>query len=130
MFEEKENNPVKEEKLVKEKEEKPVVTETPVTVTVIEPVEESKFRDPKEMKEWQKNEEEKKRKENEAKGIKKSDILTKENLKKWIEEDGRTFAYISREYVGCKDSEVSAAAKLFSIDTTRKNVTVKNVSKK
>jgi len=95
-----------------------------------EVVEESKFRDPKEMKEWQKNEEEKKRKENEEKGIKKTDMLTKENLKKWIEEDGRTFAYISREYVGCKDSEVSAAAKLFGIDTTRKNVTVKNVSKK
>ena len=94
------------------------------------PVEEAKFRDPKEMKEWQKGEEEKKRKENEAKGIKKGDLLTKENLKKWIEEEGRTFAYISREYVGCKDTEVSAAAKLYGIDTTRKNVTVKTVSKK
>ena len=109
----------------------PLLPPTEVTkVVVSEPVEEAKFRDPKEMKDWQKGEEEKKKKENEAKGIKKSDLLTKENLKKWIEEDGNTFAYISREYVGCKDSEVSAAAKLFGIDTTRKNVTVKTVSKK
>ena len=82
------------------------------------------------MKEWQRAEEDKKKKENESKGVKKETLLTKENLKKWIEEEGRTFCYISREYVGCKDSEVSAAAKLFGIDTTRKNVTVKNVTKK
>ena len=116
IFEEKEK-PVKEEK------EKPVVAEV-----VVEEV--TKFRDPKEMKEWQRAEEEKKKKENESKGIKKETLLTKENLKKWIEEEGRTFSYISREYVGCKDSEVSAAAKLFGIDTTRKNVTVKNATKK
>ena len=119
IFEEKEK-PVKEEK------EKPVVAE--VVAPVVEEV--SKFRDPKEMKEWQRAEEEKKKKENESKGIKKETLLTKENLKKWIEEEGRTFCYISREYVGCKDSEVSAAAKLFGIDTTRKNVTVKNATKK
>ena len=127
IFEEKEK-PVKEEKEkpVKEEKEKPVVAE--VVAPVVEEV--SKFRDPKEMKEWQRAEEEKKKKENESKGIKKETLLTKENLKKWIEEEGRTFCYISREYVGCKDSEVSAAAKLFGIDTTRKNVTVKNATKK
>ena len=126
IFEEKEK-PVKEEKEkpVKEEKEKPVVAEAPVAeAPVAEEV--SKFRDPKEMKEWQRAEEDKKKKENESKGVKKETLLTKENLKKWIEEEGRTFCYISREYVGCKDSEVSAAAKLFGIDTTRKNVTVKN----
>jgi len=134
IFEEKEK-PVKEEKEkpIKEEKENPVV---PI-VTVVEPVaavaaveEITKFRDPKEMKEWQRGQEELKKKENESKGIKKEILLTKDNLKKWIEEEGRTFSYISREYVGCKDSEVSAAAKLFGIDTTRKNVTVKSTTKK
>lgn len=134
IFEEKEK-PVKEEKEkpVKEEKENPVVpvitvAEVVKPTTVVEEV--SKFRDPKEMKEWQRAEEEKKKKENESKGIKKETLLTKENLKKWIEEEGRTFSYISREYIGCKDSEVSAAAKLFGIDTTRKNVTVKSATKK
>jgi hypothetical protein len=128
IFEEKEK-PVKEEK-EKEKENPvvPVITVAEVATTAVEEI--TKFRDPKEMKEWQRSQEELKKKENESKGIKKETLLTKENLKKWIEEEGRTFSYISREYVGCKDSEVSAAAKLFGIDTTRKNVTVKSVTKK
>jgi hypothetical protein len=130
IFEEKEK-PVKEEKEKPVKEENPVVpviTVTEVATTAVEEI--TKFRDPKEIKEWQRSQEELKKKENESKGIKKETLLTKENLKKWIEEEGRTFSYISREYVGCKDSEVSAAAKLFGIDTTRKNVTVKSVTKK
>jgi hypothetical protein len=130
IFEEKEK-PVKEEKEKPIKEENPVVPVITVAEVATIAVEEiTKFRDPKEMKEWQRGEEEKKKKENESKGIKKETLLTKENLKKWIEEEGRTFSYISREYVGCKDSEVSAAAKLFGIDTTRKNVTVKSATKK
>jgi len=132
IFEEKEK-PVKEEKEKPIKEEKenpvvPVITVAEVATTAVEEI--TKFRDPQEMKEWQRGEEEKKKKENESKGIKKETLLTKENLKKWIEEEGRTFSYISREYVGCKDSEVSAAAKLFGIDTNRKNVTVKSATKK
>lgn len=85
----------------------------------------SKFRDPKEMKEWQKQQEDKKREENKAKGIKPQDLLTKENLKKWIEDENRTYAYIAREYVGCKDIEVSAVAKKFGI--TKKNNIVRNI---
>ena len=42
------------------------------------------YRDPKEMKEFQKSEEEKKRKENEEAGIELSQILTKENLKGFL----------------------------------------------
>jgi len=76
------------------------------------------------MKEWQRSEEEKKRLENESKGLKKETLLTKENLKKWIEDENRTYSYISRTYVGCKDIEVSAAAKLYGIVATRKNVMV------
>ena len=52
------------------------------------------------------------------------DLLTKENLQKWIVEEGRTFSYISREYVGCKDSEVSSIAKAFGIENTRKNIMI------
>jgi len=84
----------------------------------------SKSKDPKEMKAWQKAEEDKKRKEQEAKGINPKDLLTKENLKKWYVDDGKTFAFIAREYVGCKDSEVSSAAKLFGLQSTRKNVMI------
>ena len=100
-------------------------------VELVEPVEvvtaelqeaEVKVRTPKENKEWQKAEEDKKRKEQEAKGIKPKDLLTKENLQKWYGEEGRTFAYIARTYVGCKDTEVSSAVKLYGIESTRKTV--------
>jgi len=92
-------------------------------------VKEKKFKDSKEQKAWQKEQEEKKFKENEAKGIKPKDLLTKENLKKWIEEDNRTYSYIAREYIGCKDSEVSAMAKALGIENTRKNVMIQNSKK-
>jgi len=109
------------------------------TLELVEPVEivtaelqesEVKVRTPKEIKEWQKAEEDKKRKEQEAKGIKPKDLLTKENLQKWYGEEGRTFAYIARTYVGCKDTEVSSAVKLFNIETSRKNVFYNKTSKK
>jgi hypothetical protein len=123
----------KKEEPVKVKEELKVKEEVKeeATVKVEEEVKkENKHRDPKEMKIWQKEQEDKKRKENEDKGINIKDLLTKENLKKWIEEEGRTYSYISREYVGCKDSEVSATAKAFGIENTRKNVLIKNMMKK
>lgn len=78
------------------------------------------FRNSKEVKEWQKVQEEKKFEENRAKGVVKKDLLTKENLKKWIEEEGRTFSYIAREYIGCRDTEVSAAAKLWGVSKKSK----------
>lgn len=125
----------KEVKPVEVKEEKQEKQE--VVENIIEELEtsddnekEKKYRDPKEMKAWQKEQEEKKRKENEAKGIKPKDLLTKENLQKWYGEEGRTFSYISREYVGCKDTEVSAAVKLYSIENTRKNLVVHSMKKK
>lgn len=119
---------VKEEKKNVEKEVIPEVKDANEVVDLPndseEKTEEKKYRDPKEMKVWQKEQEDKKRKENEAKGIKPKDLLTKENLKKWIEDEGRTYSYIAREHVGCKDTEVSAAAKAFNIENTRKQVTI------
>jgi hypothetical protein len=123
----KKEEPVKVKEEVKAEVKEEVKAEAKVEEEVKK---ENKHRDPKEMKIWQKEQEDKKRKENEDKGINIKDLLTKENLKKWIEEEGRTYSYISREYVGCKDSEVSATAKAFGIENTRKNVLIKNMMKK
>lgn len=132
--EEKKVKPVKPKKEVKEVinvvEENVVEENVEVEEVKKEEEKEKKYRDPKEMKVWQKEQEENKRKENEAKGIKPKDLLTKENLQKWYGEEGRTFSYISREYVGCKDTEVSAAVKLYNIESTRKNLVVHAMKKK
>ena len=73
------------------------------------------YRDPKEMKEFQKIEEEKKRKENEGLGIELSQILTKDNLKQWIEIEGHTYAWVAREKAGCKESQIAATAQMMGI---------------
>jgi CRISPR/Cas system CSM-associated protein Csm4 (group 5 of RAMP superfamily) len=73
------------------------------------------YRDPKEIKEFQKVEEEKKRKENEEAGIELSQILTKENLKQWIEVEGHTYAWVAREKAGCKESQIAATAQMMGI---------------
>ena len=73
------------------------------------------YRDPKEIKEYQKTEEEKKRKENEEAGIELSQILTKENLKQWIEIEGHTYAWVAREKAGCKESQIAATAQMMGI---------------
>lgn len=126
----KEVKEVKEVKPLEEPVEAPVeVQDEPLAEVVETEVDEAKVRTPKEIKEWQKTQEEIKRKEQEAKGIKPKDLLTKENLQKWYGEEGRTFAYIARTYVGCKDTEVSSAVKLFNIETSRKNVYINKAKK-
>lgn len=79
----------------------------------------NQFKNPKEMKIWQREQEEIKRKENKDKNIDPKSLLTIENLKKWLIDEKRTYSYIAREYVGCKDSEVSAMAKAFNIQTKK-----------
>lgn len=73
------------------------------------------YRDSKEIKEYQKAEEDKKRKENEGLGIELSQILTKENLKQWIEVEGHTYAWVAREKAGCKESQIAATAQMMGI---------------
>ena len=73
------------------------------------------FRDPKEVKEFQKSAEEKKRKENEAAGIELNSILTKENLKQWVEVEGKTYSWVAREKAGCPDTQVAATAQMMGI---------------
>lgn len=82
---------------------------------VIVNVSEKAFRDPKEMKEYQRIAVESKRKENEAAGLEPSNFLTKENLKKWIEDEGQTYAWVAREKAGCPETQVSATAKMMGI---------------
>jgi len=73
------------------------------------------FRDPKEMKEFQKNAVEAKRKENEAAGLEPSFFLTKENLKMWIEDEGKTYAWVAREKAGCPETQVAATAQMMGL---------------
>ena len=73
------------------------------------------FRDPKEMKEFQKASEDKKRKENEEAGVQLFEVLTKENLSQWIENEGRTYAWVAREKAGCAETQVAATAQMMGI---------------
>ena len=67
------------------------------------------------MKEFQKNAVEAKKKENEAAGLSPSDFLTKENLKQWIEDEGRTYAWVAREKAGCPETQVAATAQMMGL---------------
>ena len=73
------------------------------------------FRDPKEMKEYQKNAEEARRIENNKEGLQLFQILTKDNLKKWIEDEGHTYAWVAREKAGCAETQVAATAQMMGI---------------
>ena len=70
----------------------------------------------KAVKENQKEAVAKKRKELEDKGITAKSLLTKENLQKWIGE-GCTYSKIARDYTGCTDAEIAAAAKEFGLQS-------------
>ena len=98
-------------------ESQPIVSEVPEIkdVIVVAPVERQGFRDPKEVKAFQKTAEEAKHQENLAAGIDTSQVLTKENLKLWIEQEGRTYAWVAREKAGCPDTQVAATAQMMGI---------------
>lgn len=48
-------------------------------------------------------------------GKKLKDVLTKENLTKWLIEDGLSYSVIARDYAGCPNSVVSDYAKKFGL---------------
>ena len=87
-------------------------------IIVSAPLERGGFRDPKEMKVYQKDAEEAKRKENDAAGIQLFQILTKDNLKQWVEVEGRTYAWVAREKAGCAETQVAATAQMMGIKST------------
>jgi len=85
---------------------------------MIEPLEsKTKFRTPSELKAFQKEAEKKKRAELDAKGITADSLLTRENLKTWIEDEGKTYAWVAREMVGCAETQVSMIAKAYGIQS-------------
>jgi hypothetical protein len=100
----------------------PAVISQPEVNTLEAPVEKGKFRSPAEVKRYQKEAEAKKRTELDAKGITVASLMTRDNLKKWIEDEGRTFAWVAREMIGCSDTLVSSMAKNYGIQS--------NISKK
>lgn len=98
----------------------PVEEEIPVeeSVNTLEmPDEKPKFRSPTEMKRFQKEAEKKKRAELDAKGITVASLMTRENLKKWIEEEGKTYAWVAREVIGCAETLVSTMSKNYGIQS-------------
>jgi hypothetical protein len=78
----------------------------------------SKFRSPREVRNWQKENEDKKYAELMSQGIVPETLLTQENLKKWLEKDDRTYAYIARELVGVSEGVVSATAQKFGLKSS------------
>lgn len=65
----------------------------------------------KELREWQKQQEEKKHTELVSQGIEPKTLLNVENLKKWVEEEKKSYSYIARRLVGLPESLVSTEAK-------------------
>jgi 2-succinyl-5-enolpyruvyl-6-hydroxy-3-cyclohexene-1-carboxylate synthase len=86
-------------------------------VLVVAPVQNT-YRDPKEVKAFQKSSEEERDKLNKAAGIQLSQVLTKENLKQWIEVEGHTYAWVAREKAGCPDTQVAATAQMMGVKST------------
>jgi hypothetical protein len=71
--------------------------------------------DSKQLKQWQKEQEQKKLAQLTADGIDPSSLLTVENVRKWITEEGKTFAYVAREYLGIPEGKVADFGKKHNI---------------
>jgi hypothetical protein len=60
--------------------------------------------------------------ENLANGVDLKTLLTKEKLEQWHGVEGKTYAYIAAEIVGCKEEEVSTLIKAYGIQRPNKNM--------
>jgi hypothetical protein len=78
---------------------------------------ESGMRDPKDIKKWQKEQEDAKAAELRAKGINPASLLTEANMRKWVVDEKKTFAAIAREYVGLSDGVISSEAKKYGLQS-------------
>jgi len=87
---------------------------------------ESGLRNPQEQKKWQKEQEEKKMRDLRATGVNPASLLTEANLRKWVEDEKKTFAFIAREYVGLSDGVVAAEAKKYGLqsDTSKRRAMI------
>jgi 2-succinyl-5-enolpyruvyl-6-hydroxy-3-cyclohexene-1-carboxylate synthase len=99
--------------------EQVTVSESPEIkdILVVAPVQNT-YRDPKDVKAFQKSSEEERHKLNQQAGIQLSQVLTKENLKQWIEVEGHTYAWVAREKAGCPDTQVAATAQMMGVKST------------
>jgi len=89
--------------------------------------------DPALRKQHQQEAEKKKRAELDAQGITAESLLTEANMRKWVEDEGRTYSYIARNYVGCPDTLVSSVAKKFGLKSKiskRRIMTIAAASKR
>lgn len=64
-----------------------------------------------EMKKWQREQEAARRVYMKTNKISRSLLMTEENVRKWIEEEGNSYAWVAREQLGCKEEDVSRFAK-------------------
>jgi hypothetical protein len=85
-------------------------------------IEEKKQKCNADIKREQREKQALKRAELDKKGITIELLLTEQNLRKWIIDENRTYAYIARELVGCSEDNVSIVARSFGI---KSNVTAK-----
>lgn len=97
--------------------EEPQKPEEPVQE--LKKLEEEPHKNPKnqaamDKKRIQREKEKEKRLENESQGIFAKDLLTKENLEFWKSKNYSN-AYISREFVGCREEDVAKAKKKFNV---------------
>jgi len=92
---------------------------------------ESGFRDPKDIKKWQKEQEDLKAAELRAAGINPASLLTEANMRKWVVEEKKTFAAIAREYVGLSDGVIASEAKKYGLqsDIAKRRAAVMNAKK-
>ena len=72
----------------------------------------------KDLKAWQKEQEQKKLAQLTAQGIDPETLLTVDSIKKWILDEKRTFAYVAREYLGMPESKVADFARKHNVKST------------
>lgn len=90
---------------------KKAATPSPVQAVLAPEPEQKPRMESKDLKAWQKEQEAKKLAELTLAGINPQTLLTPESIKRWVEDEGRTFAYVAREYVGLPEATVADFAK-------------------
>ena len=80
--------------------------------------EETQVQTSKDLKAWQKEQEQKKLAQLTAQGVNPETLLTVDSIKKWILDEKRTFAYVAREYLGMPESKVADFARKHNVKST------------
>lgn len=94
-----------------------VVTKVKGATASAQPYKEKTPEEIREAKQQHRDAVQKKRDEFLAKGIQPESLLTKENLEKWLK-SGKSYQQIAREFTGVHETQVSAIAKAFGLQST------------